>query len=213
MRRSDCRDPSTSAIDSEMHRTGEPPSRRIGVTACNSSAVAERLRDSVFNLRPEGTHARQKAFAIHRSLPTPGTWCDRWAPKHHTCLFWGAITFRKVAGFAGSDEIFPAVMAHGSAARCGRSSQHESRSTGTGSRLEQKPLGETARPVVVGGFHHVSQPDDKRDVHCKEGERTSSSPDSIISALSARTRHVALRADTTLSGSKLALSTSTFLIA
>ena len=47
----------------------------------------------------------------------------------------------------------------------------------------------------------------------KEGERTSSSADSIISALSARTRHVALRADTTLSGSKLALSTSTFLIA
>jgi hypothetical protein len=46
----------------------------------------------------------------------------------------------------------------------------------------------------------------------KEGERRSSSLDSIISALSARTRHVALRADTTLSGSKLALSTSTFLI-
>jgi len=46
-----------------------------------------------------------------------------------------------------------------------------------------------------------------------EGDLTISSPDSMISAFSARIKHVARRADTTLNGSKLAFSTSTFLIA
>ena len=153
MRCSDCRDPSTSAIDSGMHRTRRTPSRRIGVTACNSSAVAVRLRDSVLNLRPEGTQARQKAFAIHRSLPTPGTSerpMDAEAPYlplpgcDHVSK--GCRVCRQRRGFPSCDGP------HGSAAQCGRSSQHEPRSTGTGSRLEQKPLGEIARPVVVEGL-------------------------------------------------------------
>ena len=150
MRCSDCRDPSTSAIDSGMHRTRRTPSRRISVTACRSLAVAVRLRDSVFNLRPEGTHARQRAFAIHRSLPTPGTSVrplDAEAPSLPLLGFDHVLTGCRVCR---QRRDFPSCDGpHGSAAQCGRSSQHGPRSTGTGNRLEQRPLGETARRVVV----------------------------------------------------------------